>query len=109
VANKPNWKKGDIVVLLNTWGRAISIFEAEKDPYYATQGTVLEDSPGWYYGLRDCDEIRLATQDDLQEKIKYQQETLAREQERLNILLSFKDRIDKPNESGTILEQGRQL
>jgi len=32
--NAPNWKKGDIICLLNIYDRVESVFEAEHDPYY---------------------------------------------------------------------------
>jgi len=86
--NRPNWTKGDIIGLLDN-NRIISIFEAEHDPRYSVESNT------WYYGMRDCREIRLATQEDIDHKIKYQKETVEREQKRLDILLDYRERVDK--------------
>lgn len=87
--DKPNWKKGDIVVLLDHNGGALSIFEAEHDPYYGS--TFFNSAKDWYYGLRNCEQIRPATQYDVDHKIKFQQEKLEREQSRLDELLNFRE------------------
>jgi hypothetical protein len=86
--NRPNWTKGDIIGLLDN-NRIISIFEAEHEPRYSVESNT------WYYGMRDCREIRLATQEDIDHKIKYQKETVEREQKRLDILLDYRERVDK--------------
>lgn len=66
--NKPNWKKGDIVVLNGGF-----IFEAQHDPqYYAT----ILGPESWYYELRDCKEIRLATKDDIDNQIQLQKKEI---------------------------------
>ena len=90
--DKPNWKKGDIVVLLGYNGGALSIFEAEYDPQYCS--TIFSSEQDWYYGLRNCKEIRLATQNDIDHKIKFQKEKVEREQMRLNELLNFRGRLE---------------
>lgn len=92
--DKPNWKKGDIVVLLDhNGGRGVlHIFEAEYDPQYCS--TILSSEQDWYYGLRNCKEIRLATIDDIDHKIKFQKEKVEREQYRLNELLNFREILE---------------
>lgn len=90
--DKPNWKKGDIVVLLGHNGSALHIFEAEYDPQYCS--TILSSEQDWYYGLRNCKEIRLATIDDIDHKIKFQKEKVEREQSRLDELLNFRGRLE---------------
>lgn len=89
--DKPNWKKGDIVVLLGHNGSALHIFEAEYDPQYCS--TILSSEQDWYYGLRNCKEIRLATIDDIDHKIKFQKEKVEREQSRLDELFNFRNRL----------------
>ena len=89
--NIPNWKKGDIVVLLHNSGGVIHIFEAEHDPYYGK--TFFSSTEDWYYGLRDCKEIRLATIEDIDYKIVYQKENVEREQAVLDQLLNFRERL----------------
>lgn len=69
--DKPNWKKGDVVVLLDHDGGVLSLFEAEHDPQYCS--TIFSSEKDWYYGLRNCKEIRPATKDDIDHKIKIQQ------------------------------------
>lgn len=91
--NTPNWKKGDIVSLINHNGRAIHIFEAEHDPYYGT--SFWSSEPDWYYGLRDCKEIRLATVEDIDDKIVYQKENVERAKSHLDQLLDFRERLSK--------------
>ncbi len=66
----PNWKKGDIVCLINHNNNVIHIFEAEHDPYYGK--TLFSSTDDWHYGLRNCKELRLANQEDIDKKIKYQ-------------------------------------
>jgi hypothetical protein len=34
MSEKPNWKKGDIISLINPYGGVLSIFEANQDPWY---------------------------------------------------------------------------
>lgn len=94
MTNKPNWKKGDIVVLLDHNGGdgVLHIFEAEYDPQYCS--TIINSEQDWYYGLRNCKEIRPATQDDIDHKIKFQKEKVEREQMRLNELLNFRGRLE---------------
>ena len=89
--NKPNWKKGDIIALLNHNGGVIHIFEAEYDPWYGE--TFFSSKKDWYYGLRHCEEIRLATQEDIEDKIKYQKENVERQQSELNRLLDCSERL----------------
>ena len=89
--NIPNWKKGDIVALINHNGRAIHIFEAEHDPYYGK--TFFSSIEDWYYGLRDCKEIRLATIEDVDDKIIYQKENVERQTAVLDQLLNFRERL----------------
>ena len=90
--DKPNWKKGDIVVLLNHNGCGLHIFEAEYDPQYCS--TIFNSEKDWYYGLRNCKEIRLATKDDIDHKIKFQKQKVEREQEILDELLNFRGRLE---------------
>ena len=90
--DKPNWKKGDIIVLIGCNGGALSIFEAENDPYYGS--TLFSSEQDWYYGLRNCKEFRPATIDDIDHKIKLQQEKLEREQSRLDELLNFRNILE---------------
>lgn len=91
---KPNWKKGDIVVLLDHNGGhgVLHIFEAEYDPQYYS--TIFSSEQDWYYGLRNCKEIRPATIDDIDHKIKFQKEKVEREQSRLDELLNFRERVE---------------
>ncbi len=89
--NMPNWKKGDIVSLINHNGNTIHIFEAEHDPYYGK--TFFSSTEDWYYGLRNCKELRLATQEDIDIKIKYQKENVERETAVLDQLLNFRERL----------------
>ena len=93
--NAPNWKKGDIVSLINHNGRAIHIFEAEHDPWYGT--SFWSSEPDWYYGLRDCKEIRLATVEDIDDKIVYQKENVERAKAHLDQLLDFRGRLSNEN------------
>ena len=90
--DKPNWKKGDIVVLLGHNGGALHIFEAEYDPQYCS--TILSSEQDWYYGLRNCKEIRPATINDIDHKIKFQKEKVEREQSRLDELLNFREILE---------------
>jgi hypothetical protein len=87
----PNWKKGDIVCLINHNNNVIHIFEAEHDPYYGK--TFFSSNEDWYYGLRDCKEIRLATIEDIDYKIVYQKENVEREKAHLDQLLNFRERL----------------
>lgn len=89
--DKPNWKKGDIVVLLDHNSDALSLFEAEHDPVYCS--TLFSSEKDWYYGLRNCKQIRPATKDDVDHKIKFQKEKVQREQTRLDELLNFREKI----------------
>lgn len=92
--DKPNWKKGDIVALINdAYGSVLHIFEAEYDPQYYS--TIFSSGKlSWYYGLRNCKEIRLATIDDIDHKIRFQKEKVEREQSRLDELLNFRERLE---------------
>ena len=94
MTNKPNWKKGDIVVLLNHnhGDGVLHIFEAEYDPQYCS--TIFSSEQDWYYGLRNCKEIRPATINDIDHKIKFQKEKVEREQSRLDELLNFRGRLE---------------
>ena len=90
--DKPNWKKGDIVVLIdNAYGNVLSIFKALHNPVYCS--TIFSDKKDWYYGLRNCKEIRLATKDDVDNKIEFQKEKVEREQSRLDELFNFREKI----------------
>lgn len=91
--DKPNWKKGDIVVLLGHDGGALSVFEAEHDPVYCS--TLFSSEKDWYYGLRLCEQIRLATKNDIDQKIKIQQENVRRQQLYLDELLNFREMLGK--------------
>lgn len=91
--NAPNWKKGDIVSLINHNGRAIHIFEAEYDPYYVT--SFWSSEPDCYYGLRHSKEIRLATIEDIEDKIAYQKENVERAKAHLDQLLDFRKRLSE--------------
>lgn len=91
--NIPNWKKGDIICLLGHSGGVIHIFEAEHDPYYGK--TFFSSDEDWYYGLRNCKELRLANQEDIDKKIKYQTENIERETAVLDQLLNFRERLLK--------------
>ena len=93
--NKPSWKKGDVVVLLGHNGGALSIFEAEYTPQFCS--TLFSSKKAWYYGLRDCEELRPATIDDIDLKIKFQKEEVEREQLRLDKLLNFRERLENNN------------
>jgi len=92
--DKPNWKRGDIIVLLNYFGcgGVLSIFEANQDPWYGKP--FFSSTEDWYYGLRHCEEIRLATIEDIEHKIQYQKEKVEREQSRLDELLNFRERLE---------------
>lgn len=91
--NVPNWKKGDIIAFTNNDGFVTSIVEAEHDPQYCN--TILCSKEDWYYGLRNCEEIRLATVEDIDHKIKYQTENVEREKAVLDELLNFRERLSK--------------
>jgi hypothetical protein len=93
IQNVPNWKQGDIISLLNRDGGVISVFEAEHDPQYCD--TVLSSKEDWYYGLRNCEEIRLATKEDIDRQIKIQEKIVNQQQNRLNQLLNFRERLSK--------------
>lgn len=90
--DKPNWKKGDIIVLIGCNGGALSVFEAKHDPYYTS--TLFSSEQDWYYGLRNCKEFRLATKDDISHKIKLQKEKLQLEQSRLDELFNFSEILE---------------
>jgi hypothetical protein len=90
--DKPNWKKGDIISLINPYGGVSSIFEANQDPWYGKP--FFSSTEDWYYGLRHCEEIRLATIEDIDSKIQYQKENVEREQFRLDELLNFRERLE---------------
>lgn len=92
--DKPTWKKGDIVVLLDHNGGDVflHIFKAEYDPQYCS--TIFSSEQDWYYGLRNCKEIRPATIDDINHKIKFQKEKVEREQSRLYELLNFRESLE---------------
>ena len=90
--DEPNWKKGDIVVLLDHNGGVLSIFEAEYSPQYCS--TIFSSEQDWYYGLRNCKEIRPATLEDIDHKIRFQKEKVEREQSRLDELLNFRERLE---------------
>jgi len=91
--NIPNWKKGDIICLLNIYDRVESVFEAEHDPYYGK--TILSSVEDWYYGLRNSKEIRLATIEDIDCEIKIKKEEIKRKQADLDRLLNFRERLSK--------------
>ena len=93
--NIPNWKKGDIICLLNNNGGVISVFEANQDPWYGT--TFFNSEPDWYYGLRHSKEIRLATVEDIDDKIVYQKENVERAKAHLDQLLDFRGRLSNEN------------
>ena len=93
MTDKPNWKKGDIVALIDdSYGNVLHIFEAEYDPQYCS--TIFNSEKDWYYGLRNCKEIRLATKDDIDHKIRFQKQKVEREQEILDELLNFRGRLE---------------
>jgi len=89
--NIPNWKKGDIICLIGHKDGVLSIFEANQDPWYGK--TFFSSKEDRYYGLRHCEEIRLATIEDIDYKIQYQKENLEREKANLNELLNFRERL----------------
>jgi len=91
--NIPNWKRGDIICLLGHRGGVLHIFEAEHDPQYCSNPFISEKD--WYYGLRNCKELRLATVEDIDHKIKDQTENVEREKTRLDELLNFRERLSK--------------
>ena len=91
--NIPNWKKGDIICSLGHRGGVVNIFEAEHDPWYGK--TFFSSTEDWYYGLRNCEELRLANQEDIDNKIKDQIENVEREKIRLDKLLNFRERLSK--------------
>ena len=91
--NIPNWKKGDIICLLGHKGGVLSVFEAEHDPYYGK--TFFSSTEDWYYGLRNCKELRLANQEDIDNKIKYQKENVEREKAHLDQLFNFRECLSK--------------
>jgi len=91
--DKPNWKKGDIVSLINPFGGVSHVFEAEYDPEYCS--TFFTDQKDWYYGLRNCKEIRPATVNDIDHKIKIQKEKVELEQSRLDELFNFREILGK--------------
>jgi hypothetical protein len=92
MSDKPNWKKGDIISLINPYGGVSSIFEANQDPWYGKP--FFSSTEDWYYGLRHCEEIRLATIEDIDSKIQYQKENVEREQLRLDELLNFRESLE---------------
>lgn len=92
IRDQPNWQKGDIVVLLGHNGGVLHIFKAEYDPQYCS--TYFSDKKDWYYGLRNCKEIRPATINDIDHKIKFQKEKVEREQSRLDELLNFREILE---------------
>ena len=87
MSEKPIWKKGDIIFLLDSGG----IFEAEYDPEYCS--TFFSSEKAWFYGLRNCKELRPATINDVDHKIRFQKEIVEREQLRLDELLNFRERL----------------
>ena len=89
--NVPNWKKGDVIALINYDGGAISIFEAEHNPQYCA--TIFTSEKDWHYGLRNCKEIRLATKDDIDKAIQFQKEITEQEHLRLDQLFNFRERL----------------
>jgi hypothetical protein len=89
--NIPNWKKGDIIALTNYDGVVLSVFEAQYDPQYCK--TILSSEEDWYYSLRNCKEIRLATRQDIDRQIKIQEKIVKQEQDRLDQLLNFSERL----------------
>lgn len=90
--DKPNWKKGDIISLINPYGNVLSIFEAEHDPVYCSP--LWYSDQDWYYGLRNCKEIRPATIEDIDHKIRFQKEKIEREQSRLDELVNFREILE---------------
>jgi hypothetical protein len=91
MTNEPNWKKGDIIASLHDYtGNVVCISEAEHDPVYAEGWFGSKD---WYYGLRPCKYIRLATQEDLDNRIKWQRKRTDIEQKHLDKLLDFRERL----------------
>ena len=91
--NTPNWKKGDIICLLSHKGGVLSVFEAEHDPWYGK--TFFSSTDDWHYGLRNCEEIRLATIEDIDYKIQYQTENVERAKAVLDQLFNFRERLSK--------------
>lgn len=91
--NIPNWKKGDVICLLSDKGGVLSIFEANQDPWYGK--TFFSSTEDWYYGLRHCKEIRLATIEDIDCKIQYQKENVERSKAHLDELCNFRERLSK--------------
>jgi hypothetical protein len=92
--DKPNWKKGDVVALIDkAYGNVLFIFEAEHDPVYCSPFWYSDKD--WYYGLRNCKELRLANQEDIDNKIEYQKENVEREKAVLDQLLNFRERLSK--------------
>jgi hypothetical protein len=91
--NIPNWKRGDIIALTNYDGEVISVFEAKYDPQYCR--TMFGSEEDWYYGLRNCKEIILATKEHIDREIKIQEKIINQEQARLNQLLNFRERLSK--------------
>jgi len=89
--NIPNWKKGDVICLLSDKGGVLSIFEANQDPWYGK--TFFSSTEDWYYGLRHCEEIRLATIEDIKYKIQYQIENVERAKAHLDELINFRERL----------------
>jgi hypothetical protein len=92
MSEKPNWKKGDIICLLGSRGGVLHIFEAEHDPWNSE--TFFSSKEDWYYGLRNCKELRLATVEDIDHKIKDQTENVEREKTRLDELLNFRESLE---------------
>ena len=92
--DKPNWKKGDIIVRLNhhCGGGVLSIFEANQDPWYGKP--FFSSTENWYYGLRNCKEIRPATLEDIDHKIQIQKEKIEREQTWLDELVNFREILE---------------
>ena len=83
---KPNWKKGDVVCLLASRhepNRVMHVAVATENPYWS------ERQGAWLYGLRDCREFRLATVEDVAEKLMWARTDVAREQARLERLESL--------------------
>lgn len=84
---------GDIIALTNHNGIVLSVFEAEYDPQYCK--TIFSSEEDWYYSLRNCKEIRLATKKDIDRQIRIQEKIVNQEQARLNQLLNFRERLSK--------------
>lgn len=92
---RPNWTAGDVIAMpqnVNRFGGSIyngcAVFTAEHEPRYAYGK--------WLYGHRDCEELRLATVEDVERLLAIELAALARAssecQRLVEMLAAIRDR-----------------